>query len=417
MQPATHEGMTAPIATDPSERAFLLLVACADWPPSEGRDAEIREAHAAIGGDWNPFLAEVRRHHMTILAAESLRHAGIEPPEALAHAAELGRMRALKLSGETIRATEALAQAGIAAITLKGSLLSQALYGDPTLRRSTDLDLLVAWGDFRAARCRLEELGYRLHGNEPPWDDWRIGPWRRMAKDVTLVHEQKRIALELHHRLKSPDELLPGLGLAQATGSVTLADKPQATFPAEDLFVYLCTHAATSLWDRLKWLADLRALLADKTPQEIEEYQAHSAIYGVERCTALGLLLCQRLWGQGLPKSIVELPESDPLLASLIDASWQRLRGPERHHSSFANSFQRRHLVHLRDDPAYRRALSAELLYDREILERFKLPYALRGLYSILRIGVFLKRKLGLIRHALGTGSRPQSSIRQNRPA
>ena len=111
------------------------------------------------------------------------------------------------------------------------------------------------------------------------------------------------------------------------------------------------------------------------------------------------------------------LPEHDPLLRSLIEASWRRLRGPERHHSSIANSLQRRFLVRLRDDPAYRRALSAELLYDREILERFRLPYALRGLYFFLRIGVFVQRKLGLIRHARGDRVPAQSSIRQNRPA
>ncbi|MDJ0642704.1 MAG: nucleotidyltransferase family protein [Erythrobacter sp.] len=399
------------------DKAFDLLVVCADWPRTDRQRARIHDAFASLGGDWDSFLGEVDRHQLTVHAFDSLRDAGIELPENLSRRADMARMRGLALSGEAVRMTDALKQAGIRAVVLKGPLLSQTLYGDPTVRQSVDLDLLVGWNDFRDARYALEEFGYSLLGNEPPWDDWRIDRWRRMAKDLTLVNRQKRFALELHHRLKSPAALLPDLGLEQATHAETLAGRSLATFSTQDLFVYLCTHAATSLWDRLKWLADIRALLADKDVQEIERLQAHSQRNGTERCTALGLALCQRLWNQPLPSSLEELCKSDPELSRLIDAAWKRLRGPERHHSSFANSLQRRHLVHLRDDPAYRRAMSAEFFYDREILERFKLPHALRGLYLFLRIGVFMRRKLELLRASRRIPASAQSSIRQNRPA
>lgn len=404
-------------ASNPSDNAFNLLVACADWPRDERCKAAIRSAHDALDGDWDSFLQEVDRHQLSILAAEALRDAGVEPPIALRRTADSARMRGLMLSGEAVRAVQTLRSVGVEAVMLKGPLLSQMLYGDPTIRHSIDLDLLVAWEDFRGARDALEELGYALYGHEPPWDDWRLDHWRRMAKDVTLVDRRKGIALELHHRLKSPAELIPGLGPEQATDTVSLAGMRLRTFHPDDLFVYLCVHAATSLWDRLKWLADLRAILAGKPPLEIERLQARSAQLGTERCTALGLLLCQRIWGQPLPSSIETLVESDPQMARLIAASWQRLRGPERHHSSVANSLQRRHLVHLRKDGDYRRALSSEYLYDREILERFKLPRFLRGLYFLLRIGVFLQRKFGLLTESRKPGAATQSSIRQNRPA
>ncbi|MEM8726908.1 MAG: nucleotidyltransferase family protein, partial [Pseudomonadota bacterium] len=339
-----------------AEPAFDLLVSCADWPENEARNASIRSAHSALDGDWASFLKEVKRHQLSILAADGLRRAGLDPPGALERLASAQRMRALSLSGEAVRMVEALKECGIDALVLKGPLLSQAIYGDPAKRQSIDLDLLVDWDQFRAAREALAAQGYQLMSNEPPWDDWRIDPWRRLAKDIMLFHPERRIALELHHRLKSPATLLPGLGIAQATQTVDLAGKELRAFGREDLFAYLCVHAATSLWDRLKWLADIRALLAGLEVDEIASLQVHSEQLGTGRCTALGLILCRRLWGQTLPAEIVDLRMRDPKLAELEKASFARLRGPERGPSAIGNSLDRRHLINLRDDPAYRRS-------------------------------------------------------------
>ncbi|QUL36899.1 nucleotidyltransferase family protein [Erythrobacter sp. JK5] len=399
------------------DRAFALLLACADRPRCERRNAAVREARAQLGADWGAFVREANRHHLAILACEGLRDADIEPPDELARIAASEKLRALELLGQGSRAIDRLGEAGIAAVFLKGPVLSETLYGDPAMRHSVDLDLLVSWRDFRPARAVLGELGYRLHGNEPPWDDWRIEPWRTLAKDIALIEPQQRFALELHHRLKTPDALLPGLGISQAMDTVSLAGKSFAAFGREDLFAYLCVHAATSLWDRLKWLADLRAMLADCDQTAIAALQAHSERLGTQRCTALGLLLCGRLWDQELPDRVADLERTDARLAQLLEASWQRLRGPQRRHSSIANSLQRRHLVHLRDDRAYRRALSRELVHDRELLERFMLPRALAWLYAPLRLWLFIRRKLGLIRPARPVGRHDQSAMRQNRPA
>lgn len=380
------------------QSAFDLLVVCADWPRSEARSTAIEQAQAALDGDWTPFLRQVERHQLSIIAADALSGAGIAAPDQLVRIAERQKMRSLSLSGEAVRTLGALEDAGIDAITLKGPLLSQTLYGDPTMRQCIDLDLLVEWEDFRGARDVLTAQGYQLMSNEPPWDDWRIDPWRRLAKDIMLFHPERQIALELHHRLKSPEALLPSLSTAQATETVELAGKQLRAFAREDLLVYLCVHAATSLWDRLKWLADIRALLAGLGLDEIEQLQAHSEALGTGRCTALGLILCHRHWGQALPADILERPARDPKLAGLEKASLARLRGPERGPSAIGNSLDRRHLINLRDDPEYRRSQAMEFIYDNELLEEHRIPKALRFLYLPLRVSMFIQRKLG-IRH------------------
>jgi hypothetical protein len=81
--------------------------------------------------------------------------------------------------------------------------------------------------------------------------------------------------------------------LAGAAGLRTLGN--------EDLFAYLCMHGALHCWNRLKWLADINALLA-RTPEDGVEHLVRAAeLRGAGRAAMQALLLCQRLLGMALP--------------------------------------------------------------------------------------------------------------------
>ena len=376
--------------------AFGLLLACSDWPESHDRSARIAAAHQALNGDCTGFVELVDRHHMTPLAARALRYAGIDVPPEIHQRAIRQQRRALTMSGLSVRLVNDLAEHGIEAMLLKGSVLSQLLYCDPTIRYSVDIDLLVDWDQFEPAIACLTGHGLQLTSPSPPWQDWRIDLWRSLAKDVTLAHPGERIAIELHHRLKTPETLLPGLTLADARERVEIAGTGLAAFAREDLFVYLCAHGSTSLWDRLKWLADINALISREDLAGIERWQERSRELGTERCTALALLLVNELWDREIPASVHELARNDRAVQQLVMASRARLLGPVRPHSSFSNTFARRHLMRLRSDRAYRRSLRRELVQDRELLERYRLSEPLKWLYLPLRAVLFTQRKLGL---------------------
>ena len=285
---------------------------------------------------------------------------------------------------------------GIRAVLLKGAILSDQLYGDPAIRRSLDIDILVDWQDFRQATNALRKAGLRLFEKPPPENDWRTELWRKLAKDVTLYDPEYDVAVELHHRLKSPDTLLPTLGISDARCTHMLGGVGLRAFSRADLFVYLCAHGSTSFWHRLKWLLDAHAFIEELTLEEIDALQAHSASHGTQRCSALALLLLEDLWGRKLPESVRQMARSDRALADLRTASHVRLLGPERDYTSFSNTLARRNLMQLRSDKAYRRSLRLELVHDRELLETIALPRSLGWLYFPLRIGLFTKRKLGL---------------------
>jgi hypothetical protein len=71
----------------------------------------------------------------------------------------------------------------------------------------------------------------------------------------------------------------------------------------DDLFAYLCVHGARHSWSRLKWLADLNALIASRN-LDIEQLYRHAQNIGAGLCAAQALSLCQRLLGLKLPASL-----------------------------------------------------------------------------------------------------------------
>ena len=77
------------------------------------------------------------------------------------------------------------------------------------------------------------------------------------------------------------------------------------TLGEEDLFAYLCMHGALHWWYRLKWLADINALLAAIPEASVERLFRAAEARGAGRAAAQAMLLCRRLFGTSLPASLM----------------------------------------------------------------------------------------------------------------
>ena len=77
------------------------------------------------------------------------------------------------------------------------------------------------------------------------------------------------------------------------------------TLGEEDLFAYLCMHGALHWWNRLKWLADVNALLASTPEDDVERLVRAAEARGAGRAAAQALLLCRRLLGTPLPARLM----------------------------------------------------------------------------------------------------------------
>lgn len=143
---------------------------------------------------------------------------------------------ALQLVEEHVIAV--LADAGIVSTTLKGTRLSEALYGDPGRRLSSDIDLLVAGDQLYNAVETVRTLGY-----SSPTDHVEDDGLPRLH--FALIHERNQLPpVELHWRMHwyeerfAEERLLPPNGEHVDVWRPALADELAALllFYARDGF-------------------------------------------------------------------------------------------------------------------------------------------------------------------------------------
>jgi Uncharacterised nucleotidyltransferase len=389
------------MVSEPLAAEFVLAAACCR-PPGPGRDEAVRSAAAV---DWNRFERLVARHRIEGLAHASLVSAGVVPDaataEALRNTAGAVAREGLAMAAESARLQGRLDEAGIANLVLKGATLDILAWGRIGLKRSWDIDLLVAAERVGAARTVLEQAGYRL---ERPVDGApdAFATWVGLSKEAVFRHRGLGRIVELHWRLTDVADLLPGLSVWSNTQQAPLSPGLSLrTLAAEELFAYLCVHGTSHAWSRLKWLADLGALLARSGEAEREGLYRRAGELGAGRCPATALVLCERLLGVPLPPSAAADIRADRKTTRLVGLALDALAGgdgaelahrplgPERvllSHFMFADGWRfviaewRRQWVSLDDRM------------------RLRLPPRLAFLYALVRIPSWVLRRLPSIR-------------------
>jgi hypothetical protein len=157
----------------PEHELTLRLASCA--ASREAADARIAEL--AGRADFELLARMLSVQLLLPLAAQRLEESSAAPaPEAFRRFArqEAGRWRELALGQGAV--TESLLRlledAGIPAAPVKGALLAEEIYGDPGLRFSSDIDLLVDGARLEDALAVLRRAGYGASTDEA-WQDGR----------------------------------------------------------------------------------------------------------------------------------------------------------------------------------------------------------------------------------------------------
>jgi Uncharacterised nucleotidyltransferase len=254
----------------PQSPELALLFALLRWPAAPEAVAWRLTASAVI--DWPMFLALARRHRVVSLVAATLAKAemaGIELRADGAAAAATLRRHARSLARENlsqiadaVELMRLLAEAGIACVQLKGAPLSVRAFGQPLLRDGRDIDLLIESRNLRWAVAVLGSAGYRRLKPTPSFGRWPQALYRRYSHEYVFA-APSGVMVELKTRLQPAAGLLPVPApdvLRRAT-VVEAAGARLATLSDADMMVYLCAHASRHCWFRLKWLADIGALL------------------------------------------------------------------------------------------------------------------------------------------------------------
>ncbi len=377
-----------------------LLAACMRWPSEAGRLAAVRSAAADPALDWDDFARTVDRHRAAGFAHDGLSRAGIAAPEAfrqaLARRAAQDGLVNRVFARETVTMIGALEAAGVATLALKGAGLAGLVYGDLALRQSRDIDLLVAEEDLVRADEVCRQAGYRRLQPSPDIDDVRLAAWRRWRKDFIYRHASRDLTLELHFRLvldpvraarldlwgarRRPD--VPGLG------ALPVPDGPA-------LYAYLCLHGALCGWFRMKWLADLAALLAGRSETEVEALHDGAVARGAGRASGQALLLLERVFDRPLAAGLRTRLGDDPAIRWLADFAFGVMADPREPGATplGAGAIELSHLVLAEDWRARRQEIGVWLI-DWPLVQALGLPRGLWFLYPLLRGPAWLVRKL-----------------------
>jgi hypothetical protein len=311
-----------------SDREFELLVNCCRWPVSAAEHERISHQSATI--DWSRFARLAGRHRVEGLVWPVLAAAAVEAP---ADIASILKDRAFRIARQNLlaaaeckRLRDAFASAGIDLLFIKGLTVAVLAYGSIMPKAASDVDVLIARNDLRRACNILRQLGYRAL-LPAAGSDTALTRWHAVSKE-SIWRGGDGSMLELHTSLADHSELIPSIGIGSPRQSVDVAsDVHLDTLARDELFAYLCVHGASSAWFRLKWLADLAALLAECEQAETSRLYDRALDLGAGVPAAAALILAHRLFGITVAPERLGDWMRRPAIRVLVHASVKSMTG------------------------------------------------------------------------------------------
>ena len=310
---------------------FRLAVECCRWWNEPGRADAVAEAAGRV--DWAKFLATVERHRVAGLAWSAIHSLNLPIPQhieaELSNRSNIIAAHGLQAAIESAELSAALDRSGIPHLFVKGLAVGALAYSSPFAKHSWDIDLLVDGDCIAEAAALLEEIGFDLIFPRTGRDWSRLAKWHRVQKDSAWRHRQTGVMVELHSRLADNRLLIPTIGVSSPRRQVSVADGlALSTLAWPEMFAHLCVHGASSAWFRLKWIADLAALLS-RSGDDFDELYESSQRLGAGRAAAQALLLAETLFETGIGAVLMRRLESQAVNRRLAAVAFDQLQRPE----------------------------------------------------------------------------------------
>ena len=212
----------------------------------------------------------------------------------------------------------------IDALTLKGPLLAERVYGDLGLRTVADIDLLVRKNEFYAVADLLQRAGYVM---EPQLDPPQMAKHLEFHCEIQFIHPEHECVVDLHWAL-APQSFKGALStnaVFSRRQQVTAGGKAVDILNNEDQLLFLSMHAAKHYWSRLEWFAGIAELLRDTN-----SFNCATLLSRAREARALTMLLLatavvKDLFELQLPAELDLALNRKPSIASRADFIRQRL--------------------------------------------------------------------------------------------
>jgi hypothetical protein len=163
-----------------------------------------------------------------------------------------------------VRVTDLLRDLGIDFVPLKGPLLSFRLYGDATVRKYGDIDILINPGKVELARNGLLAVGYTEYMFTWPGS---VSGKKRALKfwhHISFRNPEGDVIIELHWKLSNRQWLNfrdADRIVSENLCTVVFNGNAYRVMTPEAELLYLVIHGGVHRWGMLKWLADIQRYL------------------------------------------------------------------------------------------------------------------------------------------------------------
>jgi len=309
-----------------------LLLHCLR-PDETACDAERIRSLVTNQIDWNYLFLFAQRHAVVPLLSARLNKVAADtvPPlelQGLQKYFQQNSARNILLTAELCQLLELLGQEGIEAIPYKGPALALFAYGDLSLRRFVDLDIMVRKDDVAKSIELLLHRGYKL---SKPFNANQQEVLLRTQHNLQFRGHKGQLIVELHWEVSSHlfASSLQAEDIWKTLITTELRGTTIKTFAPEDLIFSLTIHGCRHLWERLLWICDV-GWIATRRQLNWEKLLERARRTKTERMMLLGLALSERLLSVDLPAVVADEIKKDRQLEKLLMLVVKELfRGPE----------------------------------------------------------------------------------------
>ncbi|MDT5269642.1 MAG: hypothetical protein QOH49_1828 [Acidobacteriota bacterium] len=373
----------------------LLLLCAHRGSPVNIHERIVEFAHAKI--DWNYLFLLARRHAVLPLLYKGLEDVDPLPTEFRARLRDEFRKNATRntlLAGELARLSQLFEAEGVPLLAYKGPALAQQAFGDISLRRYIDLDVIVRRGDARRAGKLLQSLGYvKPEGLTESHEEFLL----RRQHNLAYTRDGGLMIVELHWEVAPAHfAAVPvGEGVWERATAVSLFGTEVRCPSPEDLLLALAVHGTKHLWERLAWVCDVAALLNSQPAFDWPHVLRRAKESRVERMLHLVLRLARGLAGAELPEGRFDNSDDEAMSALSEEVTAVMFSGTEYVPIGFVRNvrFNLRARTRLREKLDYLRFIFTPTEGD---LSAVSLPAGMSFAYYLLRpLRLALKKEDG----------------------
>lgn len=216
------------------------------------------------------------------------------------------KMQHLKMVQDFIRVTDLLRENEIPFTSLKGALLSQRIYNDPTVRFSHDIDILIDRSKIDATIKIFLNNNYNLtEGSFWPEKKSQQELIINNGHHISFYNKELRLCVEIHwtlmHTLPVSQQKIKKI-VAQNQTEVFFSGRKFTVLNPEFELLFLLLHGSRHGWERLKWLVDIKDYPFEKL--DIEAFKKLVKTFNAERIIGQTNFLLEKFFDKRLPNTI-----------------------------------------------------------------------------------------------------------------